>query len=67
LAAEKKKRKAAGDGQASEPKFCKEQIATSGRYRDQRDLVCALLDDGETYTHETVDRLIEQYKKGLVK
>ena len=44
--------------------FCKEQIIVSERYRDHRDLVDALLEDGEKYTFEEVDSLIEKYKEG---
>lgn len=51
----------------TEPKFSKEQIAISEKYHNQRDLVDALLDDKKKYTFETVDNLIENYKKGQVK
>lgn len=49
-----------------EQKFGKEQIAASGRYRSQRDLVNALLTDGKTYTIAAVDNMIEKYRKGKV-
>lgn len=68
MAARKKREsEATASGRVVEPRFGKGQIVASEKYRNQRDLVNALLEDGETYTHETVDGLIEQYKKGLVK
>lgn len=66
-AAQKQKDKAAVKVQDDEPRFSKEQIAASEKYRDHRDLVDALLNDEEKYTYETVDKLIEKYKKGQVK
>ena len=51
----------------AEPKFSKEQILTSARFANRRDLVNALLDENESYTLETVDNLIKKYMKGKVK
>nr|DAZ41857.1 MAG TPA: hypothetical protein [Caudoviricetes sp.] len=51
----------------TEPKFSKEQVLAAAKYRENRDLVDALLDDGEKYTLEQVDKMIEDYKKGMVK
>ena len=51
----------------TEPKFSKEQILASARYANRRDLVDALLDKDKSYTFETVDNMIEKYKKGQVK
>lgn len=67
MAAGKKRESAVANERVVEPRFGKGQIVASEKYRNQRDLVNAILDDGETYTYETVDGLIEQYKKGLVK
>lgn len=68
MAARKKREsEAEANERVVEPRFGKGQIVASEKYRNQRDLVNALLDHGETYTYETVDGLIEQYKKGLVK
>ena len=53
--------------QKAKQQFSKEQSAASERYRDHRDLVDALLEDGKKYTFETVDSLIEKYEKGQVK
>lgn len=46
--------------------FSREQIVASERYRGQRDLVSALLSEGERYTRETVDGLIRRYQEGKV-
>lgn len=51
----------------NEQKFSKEQILASARYTNRRDLVDALLDKDKSYTFETVDNMIEKYKKGQVK
>lgn len=51
----------------TEQRFSKEQILASGKYVNRRDLVDALLDEEKSYTFETVDGMIEKYKKGRVK
>lgn len=51
------------DGQ----KFGKEQLLISARYRNRKDLVSALLDNGKTYTVAEVDQMIEKFMKGQVK
>ena len=51
----------------NEQKFSKEQILASARYANRRDLVDALLYEDKSYTIETVDNMIEKYKKGQVK
>lgn len=50
----------------TEQRFSKEQILASGKYVNRRDLVDALLDEEKSYTFETVDDMIEKYKKGRV-
>lgn len=52
---------------AKEPVFAKEALLNSKRFRKQRDLVSALLKDGEEYTISEVDTIIEKFKKGKVK
>lgn len=66
-AAKKRATSAITSVQTAEPQFSKEQIVASARYRNHRDLVDALLDDKKKYTFETVDKMIEKYKKGQVK
>ncbi len=53
--------------EAAELKFKKEQIIVSAKYRNQRDLVEALLTDGKMYSITDVDNMIEKYRKGQVK
>lgn len=62
---------AKSDGQKgagkTEHRFYKEQLLSSGRFRDRRDIAEALLDERETYTVKTVEEKIEDYRKGKVK
>ena len=51
------------DGQ----KFGKEQLLISARYRNRKDLVSALLDNGKAYTVAEVEQMIEKFMKGQVK
>lgn len=50
-----------------ENKFSKEQLITSCRFRDRRDILEALLSGGELYTVKAVEEKIESYMKGKVK
>ncbi len=47
--------------------YTKEQILSSGKYRNRRDLVDALLAEGESYTMAAVDKKITDFLKGKVK
>lgn len=47
--------------------FTKEQILTSNKYANRRDILKAILTDGDTYTFERVDSLLDKYMKGKVK
>lgn len=68
LAGKKKASEAvAADIVEIENKFSKEQLATSGRFRERRDILEALLNDGELYTVKAVEEKIENYMKGRVK
>ena len=49
-----------------EVEFTKAQILASAKYGNSKDLVNALLDDGKTYTVESIDRKINQFMKGKV-
>ncbi|MCI9141608.1 MAG: hypothetical protein HFH87_03165 [Lachnospiraceae bacterium] len=51
----------------AESRFSKEQLLAAKRFRDKKDLVNALLEDGELYTMKSVEEKIEKYKKGKVK
>ena len=48
------------------PEFTKEQMVRAACYRDRRDLVDALLKDGEMYTFEEVNSRINKFMKGKV-
>lgn len=48
-------------------KYSKEQLIGSDRYMKRRDLLGALLKDGERYTLEEVDAKLDNYMKGKVK
>ena len=50
-----------------EPKFTKEALVNSKRFRDERDIVSALLEDGVEYTISEVETMIMEYMKGKVK
>lgn len=67
MAAAKKNENIAGETQHKEQKFSKEQIAASKKYESRKDLINALLTDGETYTLKDADEKIEKYLKGRVK
>lgn len=67
LAAVKMNENAAKDVQRKEQKFSKEQILSSKKYRDRKDLTNALLTDGGMYTFTDVDERIDRYLKGKVK
>lgn len=49
------------------PSFTKQQMLASGRYRERKDLLQALLEDGKCYCFDEVDEMVEKYKKGQVK
>ncbi len=67
--AEKKKASEAemANTEKVENKFSKVQLAVSERFQDRRDILEALLDDGELYTVKAVEEKVESYMKGKVK
>ncbi len=50
-----------------ENKFSKEQLVDSNHFRERRDILAALLNDGGLYTVNAVEEKIESYMKGKVK
>ncbi|MEK3935929.1 hypothetical protein MKY41_11430 [Sporosarcina sp. FSL W7-1349] len=46
------------------PTFSKAQLLKSKKYVGRRDALSALLKDGETYTHDQVGQILEQFYKG---
>ena len=51
---------------SKEPTFTKEALMNSRRFRNERDLVSALLKDDVEYTVSEVDAMIAKYMKGKV-
>lgn len=51
----------------TESTFSKEQLLSSERFRDRRDMLEALLADSERYTMQAVEQKMEDYRKGKVK
>lgn len=52
----------------SEPRFSKEQFLQSIRFTNaEKDVLVALLQDGQTYTHNEVQRAIQQFKSREVR
>ena len=49
------------------PRFTKQQIVKSARYKDQPDLVNALLQADQEYTLDQVDKIITEYLNKEVK
>lgn len=50
-----------------EQKFTRGQVLSSVRYRNRKDVVSALLEDGRMYTIAEVDRMVDEFMKGKVK
>lgn len=51
----------------AEAGFTKEQLAASERYRDKKDLILALLEDGRCYSIQEADAKVKRYQKGVVR
>ncbi|OOM82328.1 hypothetical protein CLPUN_02970 [Clostridium puniceum] len=49
--------------ESEEVKFTKEQILKSKKYGEQRDLINALLKDGNLYALNDVDEMVEKFMK----
>jgi arginine repressor len=52
---------------AKEPKCTKKALLNSKRFRDEQDIVSALLKDDVEYTISEVEDMIKNYMKGKVK
>lgn len=57
----------AGEADAMENRFSKEQMLAAKRFQGRRDIVNVLLAPEEQYTVEAVEQMIEAYMKGQVK
>lgn len=60
------KKKTVETEQNTVPTYTKEQILSAKKYKNRRDALGVVLVDGETYTLETVDSLLETFMKGKV-
>lgn len=58
--------KAKESGENSAPRYTKQQLAASAGFRNQRDLVSALLEEGQRYTVSEADRIVREFMKGRV-
>lgn len=68
MAAEKKSKKIREETKEKpEYRFSKEQLLSSERFRDRRDIVNALLLPDKAYTVAEAEELIEAYRKGKVR
>ncbi|MCX7715043.1 MAG: hypothetical protein N2171_04880 [Clostridia bacterium] len=54
------------DTMETAPKFSKEQILLSKKYRSKKDIINVLLDDSSIYSITEVDALIKKFMKGKV-
>ena len=57
----------AAKSEQTEPKFSREQIVASKKYRNHMDFLKGNLADTQEYSLREVDALIETYMKGQVK
>ena len=48
-------------------KFTKEQILNSIKYANSKDMLTALLTEGESYTHSEVSKITKEFMKGEIK
>lgn len=48
-------------------KFPKEQLLLSNRYKNRKDILGVLLEDGKEYSFEQVNALLDEFTKGKVK
>ena len=66
MAVRKTTKTAANEAEKVEVKFSKSQLLAAKRFSGKRGILEALLSDGEEYTVETVEQMIEKYMKGKV-
>lgn len=50
-----------------EPVFLKEQLVDSAAFRDKRDVLMAILEDGKSYSKQQTEDLLAKFLKGKVK
>ena len=67
MSEKKKAAKPAEAKKANAAVYTREKLLTFEKYANWRDLLSALLVDGETYTVDQVDGLIAKFMKGKVR
>lgn len=55
------------NGKEAAARYTKKQLAGSERYRNQGDLISALLEEGKLYTVAEADEALKGFMKGRVK
>ena len=66
MAKSNKKQQAPVEAAAETPRYTKADLLNSKKFRHQRDIVAALLDENKTYTIEEAEALIGRFMKGKV-
>lgn len=51
----------------TEDKYTKKQIVSSKTFKENKDLLNALLEENNIYTKNEVSEIIKNYKEGMVK
>lgn len=51
----------------AEDKYTKKQIVNSKTFKENKDLLNALLEENKLYTKNEISEIIKNYKKGMVK
>ncbi|MBP1990212.1 hypothetical protein [Paenibacillus eucommiae] len=55
-----------GNGKAAAPAFTKQQFKDAQEYASHRDVISALLKDDESYTHEQVNQIVDDFNGKVV-
>lgn len=51
----------------AEDKYTKKQIVNSKTFKENKDLLNALLEENKLYTKNEINEIIKNYKEGMVK
>ena len=67
MAESKKSKQPPKKAEAEAVEFTKQKIISSKKYQPNRDVLTAVLRDGETYTHEMVGEILNKFYEKEVK
>jgi hypothetical protein len=67
MAESKKSKQPPQKEEAAAVEFTKQKIISSKKYQPNRDVLTALLSDGETYTHDKVCEILNKFYEKEVK